>query len=486
MAQTVESIEHARASECPIIVAINKCDKATPAQIERVKKDLLQHGLVPEEMGGEVQVVPISALQRTNLDRLKEEIWAQAEVMELRGERGGRNTLAEGYVIESTQDTYKGKLATVLVTRGMLNKGDYLVAGTSWCKIKSLNDENDAEMKNVSLSQAVRVMGWRGDHLPQPGDEVIQVNSENKAKELVALRQRIETVRKQKADAEEIKKKREEHEKQYHDKLVEKRATGSKRPVTAISIDQVVKKLAEQRLKADSDSNTNSSRNSMEILPPKTLSVIIKTDVNGSLEAILNVLETYDRHDQVRLDLTHFDVGPVKKSDIDLAAAFNSVIYCFNLPTNQALEEVSLEDNKSYKIKHYNVIYKLFDDMKNELNERAPLVDQEEVVGEATVFQPFTYDEPNGQTIIVAGARCMEGLVEKKSLFRLERNGQVIASGLSCRSLKHFKNDINTAKKNTEFGLSFDDQSVQVEKGDKIVCYAIRKVKRPVEWNLGF
>ena len=221
MAQTIESIEHAKASNCPIIVAINKIDKASEAQVAKVKQDLLSQNLIPEEMGGEVQVVPISALKKINLDRLKEEIWAKAEMLELSGDKKGK---VEGYVIESTLDVHRGKLATVLVKRGTLKRGSFLVAGKSWCKVKFLLDENAVNLTEASLSQAVQVMGWK--ELPHSGEEVIEVDSEHKAKELVELREKKEALNKQKEDAEAIKAKREEHNQKYRAQIVERQEAG--------------------------------------------------------------------------------------------------------------------------------------------------------------------------------------------------------------------------------------------------------------------
>ena len=248
-----------------------------------------------------------------------------------------------------------------------------------------------------------------------------------------------------------------------------------RRPITAISIDQVVKKMTEKRAEALANPSSNADESAI-----KQLSIIVKADVNGSLEAILNVLETYNAHNQVRLDLAHFDVGPVKKSDLDVAAAFNAHIYVFNLPVNKELE------TDEYKIKHFNVIYKLFDDLKAELAELAPTVDLEEDLGKASVLQVFDYDEKDKGTITVAGGRCDEGLLDRKAFYRLERNDAVIASRLNCRSLKHVKNDVQSVKKNVEFGLAFENQSVVPMKGDMIVCYSVKKVKQAIEWNLGF
>ena len=154
MAQTIESIKHAKLSGCKIIVAINKIDKSTEKQIQKCKNDLLKYELIPEEMGGDIQVVPISALKKINLDLLQEEIWTRAEVMELKGDPKSH---VEGYVIESSQDLHKGKIATVLVKRGTLKKGSFLVAGNTWCKVKYLLDEHGSSLKEAGLSQAVQV-----------------------------------------------------------------------------------------------------------------------------------------------------------------------------------------------------------------------------------------------------------------------------------------------------------------------------------------
>ena len=188
MAQTIESIQHAKNSGCAIIVAINKIDKVSEQQINLVKQDLLKYELIPEEMGGDVQVVPISALKGTNLDLLKEEIWTRAEVMELKGDP---KSLAEGYIIESSLDAHKGKLATVLIRRGTIKRSSYLVAGNSWCKVKFIYDENSESLNQATLSQAVQIMGWKD--MPHSGDEVLEVANEQRAKEMIEIRNRKAT-----------------------------------------------------------------------------------------------------------------------------------------------------------------------------------------------------------------------------------------------------------------------------------------------------
>ncbi|CAF0875192.1 unnamed protein product [Brachionus calyciflorus] len=465
MAQTVESINHAKSTGCPIIVAINKIDKVNEAQINRVKQELLKYELIPEEMGGEVQIVPISALKKTNLDVLKEEIWTQAEIMELKGDPKG---LVEGYIIESTQDLHKGKLATVLIQRGTLMKGDYLVAGKTWCKVKYIYDENSQNLQKASLSQAVQIMGWKD--LPHSGDEVLQVDTEHRAKEICDLRHKKEMLVKQKQDLEIIKKKRAEHDEFYHTELKKKHLSGIRYSISKMEPD------------SKSDSHVNpSGQIEVENNSIKKLHVIVKADVDGSLEAILKVLETYDAMDKVALDLVHFEVGQVKKSDLEMADTFNALIYCFNIPVNHSVEK---EDNKN--IKHFNVIYKLFDDLKEQLNNLAPLVEQEELIGEADIIKVFDYSESNKKSIKIAGGKCVEGHLDRKLKFKLVRNGESIVENEICKSLKHLKQDVNTIKRNVEFGFAFENLSVEPKSGDKLVCYSTKMVRVPIQWNLGF
>lgn len=465
MAQTIESIKHAKLSGCKIIVAINKIDKSTEKQIQKCKNDLLKYELIPEEMGGDIQVVPISALKKINLDLLQEEIWTRAEVMELKGDPKSH---VEGYVIESSQDLHKGKIATVLVKRGTLKKGSFLVAGNTWCKVKYLLDEHGSSLKEAGLSQAVQVMGWKD--LPSAGDEVLEFPKEDSAKNLVELRLKKATLMKIKKDKEIIDVKRKDHESLFKIKREERKSKGQK---------YIHDDMYDKTGQIIDINNTDG----LKQFQPKTLNIILKTDVNGSLDAILNVFETYDRSDKVILDLVHFEVGQIKKNDLELAETFNAPIYCFNLPVDQ-LEKNN--QNSNVKIKHFNVIYQMFDDIKEELAEMAPLEEEETEVGEAQIQKAFTYDETNTKSITVAGSRCTEGMIDKKKYFRLIRNNEIIEDRLSCDSLKHIKTDINTVKRNVEFGISFKRYDGTFESGDKIICYDIKMVKTPIDWNLGF
>ena len=468
MAQTIESIQHAKNTGCTIIVAINKIDKCSEQQINKVKQDLLKYELIPEEMGGDVQVVPISALKKLNLDLLKEEIWTRAEIMELTGDPKG---LAEGYIIESSIDAHKGKLATVLIKRGTVKRGSFLVAGSSWCKVKFIHDENAESLNQATLSQAVQIMGWK--EMPSSGDEVLEVSTEHRAKEIVEIRLKKSMLEKQRNEAEIIKKKREQHNEVYLKKLKEKRESGSR----FISSMYNKEGILVENLDIDSSSQTDMPK----LDPAKKLHIIIKTDVNGSLEAILNVLETYNSHDKVILDVVHFEVGQIKKGDLEMAETFEAIIYCFNLPP--VTEDLK---DKKLKIKSFNVIYKLFDDLKLELNNLAPLTEQEEVKGEAKLLKLFKYDETNKTTITVAGSLCTEGMIDKNSKFKIMRGNEVIAASEKCKSLKHIKTNVNTVKRNVEFGISFENAHLKLEPGDKLICYDIKMIQLPIEWNLGF
>lgn len=471
MAQTIESIQHAKqaGNSGNIIVAINKIDKCNEKQILKVKQDLLKYELIPEEMGGDVQVVPISALKKMNLDLLKEEIWTRAEIMELCGDP---KSLVEGYVLEASLDVNKGKLATVLVKRGTIKRGAYLVSGTTWCKVKIIQDENADNLSQATLSQAVQIMGWK--EMPNSGDEVLEVINEQKAKDLVEIRIRKAALLKQKQDAEIIKIKREQHQEAYTKKLKEKRQVGDAFIQTFYNQDGTLDDSVEESKKLEKNDNKLAQQ-------VKKLHIIVKADFNGSLEAILNVLETYNSNDKVILDLVHFEVGQIKKSDLELAETFDAIIYCFNIPST-----IQDSSNNKIKIKSFNVIYKLFDDLKLELSELAPLVEQEEIKGEAKIQKIFKYDQTNKITIDVAGSICTEGLIEKNSLFRIERGSKLIAENLKCKSLKHIKTSVNSVKRNVEFGISFDDPSLELESGDKIICYDLKMIKSSIDWNLGF
>lgn len=454
MEQTVESIKMARDAKVPIIVAVNKIDKPQ-ADVERAKKMLIQHGIQVEDRGGDVQVVPISALKGTNLDTLMESVLVQAELMELKSDYLGP---VEGVVIESSTDPYRGKLVTVLVQCGTLRKGDILVAGTAWCKVRGLFNDSGKPFDKAVPSTPVEIIGWR-NNLPSAGETVIQVPSEKRASEVMQFREHAESKKKQDEDYLIIKAKTEDYNKKYRAALEEKR------------------KITRYKLR---NKGPRQKENIDTHFGPR-LSVIIKGDVDGSVEAILDVLDTYSS-DLCQLDVVHYGVGPVSPNDISLAQAFSAVIYTFNIGVLNEVKETL--KSSGVRISNHNVIYKLVDAIKSDINKLLPEKDVDDVVGEANVLQEFLINEGKSK-VPVAGCRCTKGSLKKSALFKLIRNGDVLYSG-SVSSLRHLKNEVETIKKDLECGIRLVDQDIRFQPGDVLQCYKIKKVPQRIDWDPGF
>lgn len=454
MEQTVESIRMAKAAEVPIIVAINKIDKKE-ADIERTKDMLVPHGIQVEDRGGDVQAVPISALAGTNLDMLSEVIVLQAELMDLKGDPRG---MVEGVVVESRTDPRRGKLATVIVQRGTLQKGTVLVAGLAWAKVRAMFNEWGQPIQHAPPSTPVEVLGWR--ELPSAGSEIIEVESEKRAHEVMKWRESVRQAEKQEAEREAVECKIEEHLKIYKTQLEMRRKLGryKLRPTGP----------REKEIK-DRDEGPR-------------VSVVVKGDVDGSVEAILDVLETYDGNTACKLDLVHYGVGNVSETDVELADAFDAIIYCFNVEIPDKVEELA----KSHKIlvRSHNVIYKLVDDLKKEISSRLPLRDVEEVLGEANVLQDFEITEGK-KKVHVAGCRCTKGILKKTGKYRLHRGEEVIYDGLLA-SMRHLKNEVDSIKKDVECGLRLEDGTITFKSGDILVCYQTRKEEQQTDWDPGF
>ncbi|KAL1460962.1 hypothetical protein WDU94_012896 [Cyamophila willieti] len=452
MEQTVESIRMAREAKVPIIVAINKIDKAG-ADIERTKNMLVSQNIVVEDLGGDVQAIPISALQGTNVDLLTEAILAQAELMHLSADPGG---LVEGTIVESSFDAHRGKLATALIQRGTLKKGAVIVAGQAWAKVRAMFDASRTPLQQAPPSTPVEILGWK--ELPSAGDLLLQVESERRANAVMRIRDAQATREKQRQALPEIEAKQREHEAQYKPKLEEKRRLGKKRAPR-------IKGLQRQK-EYDEDSGE-----------PR-LNVLIKGDVDGSVEALLDVFDTYTSS-LCRLDIVHYGVGQVSESDIELAHLFKAIIYTFNT-TLHANAKASAED-LGVTVKQFNVIYKLVDDIKQEINTRLPHTFAEEVLGEANVLQMFLISEGK-KKIPVAGCRCTKGVLKRNALYRLIRKREVLFEG-KLESMKHLKEEVSSIKKEVECGLMIDDHSIEFEAGDTLVCFEKFKVPQFTDWK---
>ncbi|NXU82519.1 IF2M factor, partial [Xiphorhynchus elegans] len=461
MQQTIESIQHAKNAGVPLILAINKCDKPE-ADPERVKKELLAHDVVCEEFGGDVQAVNISALKGENLMVLAEATVALAEMLELKADATG---LVEGTVIESRKDRGKGALTTAIIQRGTLRKGCVLVAGKTWAKVRFMFDENGKAVDAAPPGIPVEIMGWKD--VPSAGDEILEVESEQRAHEVIDWRNYVEQQEKLKKDMEVIEAKQKEHRMEYEQKQ-QKLAHLTWRQRKAV-LYKASKHTMFQRPTERREVDEN------------TLSVIVKGDVDGSVEAILNILDTYDCEDECKLDIVHFGMGAISENDLSLAEAFNGVIYGFSVDANQSVKK--LADKKGIKIKLHNIIYKLIDDLKEELNSRLPPAMVETTIGEASVLDTFSVTVGKNK-VPVAGCRVQKGLLDRKMKFKLIRKGDVIWKG-SLSSLKHHKDDAQVIKAGMDCGLSLD-KNLEFNIGDDIICYEETEVQQTTSWDPGF
>jgi translation initiation factor IF-2 len=348
MEQTKEVVNLSKTCNVPVIVAINKIDKPD-ADPEKTKKGLGQVGINLEGHGGDTQFVLVSAKEGTNLQELAETVSTQATLMGLKADCTGP---VEGIVVESKNDSKRGKLSTAIITRGTLRRGSILVSGQAHAKVRALFDHAGKPMDKVEPGMPVEILGWR--ELPFAGEEIIEVESEKRAHAVLHYRHSQAQHEKAELDQEVILLKQMEHDEKYRQAREERRKVGR------FKIRRVGPR---QKEIIDDDS-----------IP--RVSIIIKGDVHGSVEAILDVLDTYHEHERVRLDVVHYGVGDVTEGDLELAKAFNAIIYAFSVnATNKSLP-------KNVKIHQVDIIYRLIEHLKNEINEKLPMLDVEEVVGE--------------------------------------------------------------------------------------------------------
>ncbi|KAM5227439.1 translation initiation factor IF-2, mitochondrial [Ctenodactylus gundi] len=460
--QTVESIQHARDAQVPIVLAINKCDKAE-ADPERVTKELLAYDVVCEDYGGDVQAVRVSALTGDNLMALAEATVALAEVLELKADPTGP---VEGTVIEAFTDKGKGPVTTAIIQRGTLRKGSILVAGKSWAKVRFMFDENGKTISEACPSMPVGIAGWKG--LPSAGDEILEVESELRAHEVIDWRKFEEEQEKNRDELKIIEEKRQEHQ-ECHRKAREKYGTLHWRERSFL---KYLQRKEQKPLKPKEKTERDSS-----VLP-----IIIKGDVDGSVEAILGIIDTYDASHECELQLVHFGVGDISENDVHLAETFDGVIYGFNVNASKVIQQSAAK--KGVKIKLQKIIYCLIEDLKEELGSRIPCTVEEFPVGEAYVLATFSVTEGK-KKVPVAGCRVHKGQLEKTRKFKLIRNGNVIWNG-SLTSLKHHKDDVTVIKTGMECGLSLNEEKIEFKVGDQIVCYKEKDIPAKTSWDPGF
>jgi translation initiation factor IF-2 len=412
MDQTVEAINHAKAAGVPMIVAINKCDKPE-ANPDKVKQQLLNYEVVTEEMGGETLAVEVSATKRTGLEQLEEAILLQAELQDMKAnpERPG-----EGVVVEAKLEKGRGPVATVLIKRGTLRQGDIFVAGSEWGRARALVDDRGNSVKQAGPSQPVEVLGLQGT--PRAGDEVVAVDSEQKAREISEFRR----------------------ERQRQKELA---ASGRG------SLESMLSQIREGQA--------------------SELSVVVKADVQGSLEAIQSALEKLG-NEEVKVRVLHAGVGGINESDVTLAGASDAIIVAFNVRANGKAREVAKRDGVD--IRYYSVIYNLVDDIKAALEGMLSPEARESFIGYAEIRAVFDISKVGK----VAGCRVTEGVVRRGAGVRLLRDNTVIYEG-NLKSLKRFKDEVREVKDGYECGIALENWN-DIKEGDVLECYEVQQIDR--------
>ena len=411
MPQTVEAINHARAAEVSIIVAINKIDKEG-ANPDRVKQELTEHGLVPEEWGGDTICVEVSAKQGTNIDGLLDMVLLVAEMREL---KANPDRLAKGTVIESKLDKGRGPVATVLVQNGTLKTGDVVVAGTAVGRVRAMNDDKGRTVKSAGPSIPVEILGL--SEVPEGGDTFYAVDDERKAREIV-----------------ETRKFKEKQEKQQR--------------ATSISLDNLFEHIEAGKM--------------------KDLNIIVKADVQGSVEAVTQSLVRIS-NEEVRVNVIHGAVGAVTESDIMLASASNAIIVGFNVrPTPGA---VVAAENSEVDIRLYRVIYDAIEDIEKALKGMLEPTFREAVTGHIEIRTTFRVSGVG----TIGGAYVTDGKVTRNSKVRIVRDGIVIHEG-ELGSLKRFKDDVKEVNAGYECGVSIDKYN-DIKEGDIIEAFVMEQVE---------
>ncbi|MFO1035046.1 MAG: translation initiation factor IF-2, partial [Hyphomicrobiales bacterium] len=415
MPQTVESINHAKAAEVPIIVAINKMDKPN-VNPTRVRTDLLQHDIVVESMGGDVLDVEVSALKGTNLDRLLETILLQAEVLDL---KSNPDREAGGLVVEAQLDKGRGPVATVLVQRGTLKHGDIFVAGSAWGRVRALVNDKGEQVKAAGPSVPVEVLGLNS--APEAGDRFDVVPTEARAREITDYRERERR---------------------------NKRGASTARA----SLEQMMTQI------------NQSGR--------KEFPILVKADVQGSAEAIVQALEKIG-NDEIRSRVVHYAVGGISESDISLAAASGAVVLGFNVRANGQARDAAQQ--QGIEIRYYNIIYDLVDDIKAAMSGKLAPELRETFIGNARILEVFNITKVGK----VAGCLVTEGRVERGAKVRLIRDNVVIHEG-TLSTLKRFKDEVREVASGQECGMAFENYQ-DMRQNDVIECFRVEKVARTLE-----
>jgi translation initiation factor IF-2 len=416
MPQTIEAIQHAKAANAPIIVAVNKIDKPD-ANALKVVNELLQYEVIAESLGGDTQIIEVSAKNRTNLDGLIDAILVQAEMMDLKADP---ERSSEGVVIEAKLDKGRGPVATVLVKRGTLRRGDIVVAGSAWGKVRALLNERNEQLTEAGPSVPVEILGL--NEAPSPGEPLAVVESEARARELT----------------------------EYRDRVKREKATGG---INQVSLVDMMSKLHSKKV--------------------SELPVLIKADVQGSAEAIVGSLEKMG-NEEVRARTVYSGAGGITESDVQLAKSAGAPILGFNVRASKQARD--LAEREGVEIRYYAIIYDLLDDMKGVLSGMLAPLQRETFLGNAAVLQVFDISK----TGKIAGCRVSEGVVRKGAKVRIIRDDVVVLELGTLTTLKRFKDEVNEVPSGQECGMHF--QGFQdIKAGDYIECFTVEEIKRTLD-----
>ncbi|CAH8828879.1 unnamed protein product [Trichobilharzia szidati] len=526
--QTVEAIRYAKETDTPIVVAVNKVDKHE-ANLDKVVQGLATYEVLTEQLGGDVQAVPISALKRINLSGLLEAIILQAEIMQLKADHTGP---AEGVVLESETLHGIGKTAICLVTRGILRKSPKsgpLIAGESVCSPRILLDDTGKSVDSVSPGFVARLAGWKD--LPSPGDLILELESMTRANEVQHYRRRIKMLNKAKEDRNEYEQRMSSY-REFRDEFTQKRLSTPRNQW---------KKLREEHNRIEFNPW---EKNHDQI----SLPLVIKSDVQGSLEAIKTLLSTCPS-DQCRIEYCLTGIGPLTESEVESAAAVNATVLLFNI--HALPEATSKAEQKNIEIKEFNIIYRLAEEVRELVNKRLPSISTEKIIGEAEILQLFTIKEAKSAVksgrLPVAGCRCIKGNIvaninkvgpflmdlgitnepitlgyrvirpnhrssssqmnKHSNMLKKDSNqnsevdfstsSDIIVSRADCYSLRHEKAVVDSIRRGVECGIVLvspeiqDDNNRDTSKnfisdwkvGDIIQCYVVIQETPEVEWD---
>ena len=412
MPQTIEAINHSKAAGVPIVVAVNKCDKPD-ANPDRVRQELVEHGVIPEEWGGQNMFVNVSAKTKTGIDDLLETILLQADVLEL---KANPDTFASGYIIEGKLDRGRGAVATVLVNRGTLHVGDAIVAGMSHGRVRAMLDQHGEHKAEARPSDAVEILGL--DSVPNAGDEFRVFEDERDAKKL--------------ADERALKARIEEQSKVKH-----------------VTLETLFSEMSENEL--------------------KELNLVVKADVQGSIEALADALSKMDQS-EVRINIIHSAVGAISETDVILAAASNAIIVGFGVRPQAKARDMAEREN--VQIKTYSIIYKAIEDIDAARIGMLNPTEEEVQTGVAEVRDTFRVPKAG----LIAGCMVTEGEISRDDKVRVVRDGVVVFDGV-FGSMRRFKDDVKSVKSGYECGLGIEKfQDIKV--GDMLEAYKIIEVAR--------